>query len=356
MPATQDSSVGNATATRRYRFYLNLNDAKGSLVSRTRLTDADFRLAQLAFQFERLRRDASFTYCADLHATQIVPHFADALQPSCVGFDVSDRTGSDESSITFDNDYFQHRVLSIAATLQREGKVAIGASLAYFLEAHADDEERQSSTPEIKIGTPRALISIGERARADWGASEPWDSPSADQMPMLLSRRVIDEIVAEAAATPEREIGGLLIGRLWREPTGDLYGVITAAVSGASTMTGDAVSVTFTPETLRKGRTFLASRSADHPGEQILGQYHSHPHGLCQDCPLIPPPECLDKIFFASLQDHHLMSSTFDQPFMVGLVVGVEPRLAQGLGHAPIRMFGWQRGVLKPRGFDVVDR
>jgi hypothetical protein len=48
------------------------------------------------------------------------------------------------------------------------------------------------------------------------------------------------------------------------------------------------------------------------------------------------------------------MESTFDQPYMVGLLVGVEPRLEAALGHLPVRLYGFHNGRVVERGFHVV--
>jgi hypothetical protein len=61
------------------------------------------------------------------------------------------------------------------------------------------------------------------------------------------------------------------------------------------------------------------------------------------------------KVLFYSDDDVQLMESTFYQPFMVGLLVAVEPRLTAAIGHLPVRLFGWQAGEIKQRGFEVVD-
>ena len=67
------------------------------------------------------------------------------------------------------------------------------------------------------------------------------------------------------------------------------------------------------------------------------------------------PTECIQKVLFFSPDDIQLMESTFAQPFMVGLLAAVEPRLSESLCHLPARLFGWRQGQVLERGFHVVD-
>jgi hypothetical protein len=89
-------------------------------------------------------------------------------------------------------------------------------------------------------------------------------------------------------------------------------------------------------------------------GEIICGHYHSHPFRVCSACLLPMPPECISKILFFSQDDVDLMTSTFAQPWMLGLLCAVEPRLDDVLGHLPVRLYGWRRGQLVARGFHVL--
>ena len=96
----------------------------------------------------------------------------------------------------------------------------------------------------------------------------------------------------------------------------------------------------------------LRLRAAD---EFVCGWYHSHPFSLCAECPLPTPPECLTKVLSYSEDDVHLMETTFEQPYMVGLLATIDPRIETTLGHLPIKLFGWRDGEIQPRGFDVLE-
>ena len=90
-------------------------------------------------------------------------------------------------------------------------------------------------------------------------------------------------------------------------------------------------------------------------GEIIVGWVHSHPFSLCDECPQQAPSECIDKILFFSRDDQFVMQQMFHQPFMIGLLTAIEPRIEAGLGRLPVRLFGWRHGRLVKRGFSVHD-
>jgi hypothetical protein len=82
---------------------------------------------------------------------------------------------------------------------------------------------------------------------------------------------------------------------------------------------------------------------------------HSHPMRFCAECTLPIKQECIDKVLFYSSDDDFLMELSFARPFMVGLLAAVEPRLEQALGHAPVKLFGWNNGRIEARGFEVLE-
>ncbi len=71
--------------------------------------------------------------------------------------------------------------------------------------------------------------------------------------------------------------------------------------------------------------------------------------------PVADSAQCLDKVFFFSSDDVQVMATTFYQPFMVGLLSGVDPRLERALGHLPVRCFRWINGEVLRGGFWVFE-
>jgi proteasome lid subunit RPN8/RPN11 len=86
-------------------------------------------------------------------------------------------------------------------------------------------------------------------------------------MRVRISRKVLAEILERAAASPDREICGILLG------TGDISG----HVSTANVAPTPADSFEIDPAAL-----FAAIRAERGGGAPIAGYYHSHPGGIAE--------------------------------------------------------------------------
>lgn len=84
-------------------------------------------------------------------------------------------------------------------------------------------------------------------------------------MTIRISRALLAQIIDAAAASPEREICGLLIGQ-----EGEVRGVLPAANAAADPATRFEID----PALLLR-----AQREARRRGDRVLGHYHSHPRG-----------------------------------------------------------------------------
>jgi proteasome lid subunit RPN8/RPN11 len=242
----------------------------------------------------------------------------------------------------------------VRAQLQRTKQLSDGAELYYRVLAFLDEEETErhfaesSNLPSVTTSS----IALGTANRRRFQLVDTWDNPSVDDLPVLVDLGVIEEIVEETRRNPACEIAGFLLGHLQRdERTQEVYVVVTGLVSATGTTEASSTSVTYTPSSFALARQIMKLRSA---GELIIGWFHSHPFKLCSACPLPTPPECIAKILFYSLDDVDLMQSTFQLPYMVGLLAAVDARIEQAVGHLPVRLYGWCNGEIKPRGFDVV--
>lgn len=84
-------------------------------------------------------------------------------------------------------------------------------------------------------------------------------------MVIAISRRLLDRILAEAAAAPEHEVCGLLFGNAE---------TIVEARPAANVAANPAVSFEVDPYAL-----LAAHREQRKGGPQLIGHYHSHPDG-----------------------------------------------------------------------------
>ena len=84
-------------------------------------------------------------------------------------------------------------------------------------------------------------------------------------MPIAIARSLLDQILAEAAASPDREICGLLFGDC---------GKISEARPAPNIADDPARTFELDP-----GALFAAMKAERAGGPKIIGHYHSHPNG-----------------------------------------------------------------------------
>lgn len=344
MPHTESRPV-------TYQFRLELFNEQHEPVRELVLAPADFHRAVEAAFFEKLREGRFTHYDPPLGCSRIEPHFTDG-SPHVEAFDVvwSDRNGS-EHRVQFESDYFAHRAVRMSAEMLRDGSEPEKSKVLYQLAAYLDDGESRRSAGRILLEPPSVEVPLRSVRRADLGPSEPWDAP-AGELPVLIPRHVLQESVEDARLAPDREIGGVLLGHLCRDSdSGKIFLRITCQVPAEETES-TSTSVTFTAATWQRVREVIEIRGE---GEIFAGWVHSHPFRFCKDCPLPPPDDCVRKVLFYSSDDEFLMEQTFARPFMVGLLTAVESKLESKLGHLPLRLYGWRKGAIEPRGFEVIN-
>jgi proteasome lid subunit RPN8/RPN11 len=328
----------------------------GERVADMPLTRADFDRAIEAVFFDGLRNGLFADYAPPFGQARIEPDFASGSQgsPMVESFRVVlPLPDGGEHRKEFPAEFFDQRALRIGADLVRAKQVPNNSTLLYQLSACLESEQAPAR-PKLRFNLDEEAVEVPIRPGnlVGYGLREAWDRPQSCDMPVLIPRHVIEEAVDEAARAPEREVGGALLGHLRRDTESEtLFVEVTCQVPAEET-TATELSVTFTPATWARVREVIEIRGE---GEIFVGWVHSHPFGLCDECPLIPPPECVAKVLFFSDDDKFLMELSFPRPFMIGLLCAREPRLQAALGHAPVRLFGWRDGEITPRGFEVID-
>jgi proteasome lid subunit RPN8/RPN11 len=339
-----------------YHYRLEFFDAERRPVRELALTPADFARAVESAFFDGLRHGAYTAYDPPLGRERLEPRFADpdAGSPRVRGFDVAlpTRDGGTHR-VAFDRTFFASRAIHLGAELVRAGTLPKGGRLLYQLAAYLDPaEEKPRRGLRIALDAASVDVPLRPGSRRDFGIAEAWDNPGPDDFPVLIPRRVLEEAVEEARQAPEREVGGVLLGHLRRDAhNGEVFLQVTCQVPAERTE-ATTTSVTFTEATWARVREVQELRGE---GEIFAGWVHSHPFRFCAECPVPAPAECVDKVLFYSSDDEFLMELTFARPFMVGLLTAVESKLERVLGHAPVRLYGWRHGEVRPRGFEVID-
>jgi proteasome lid subunit RPN8/RPN11 len=347
MHATQ---AGPAT----YRHRLEFWDDEGQRLHELALAPADFTRAVQTACFDGLRRGVFARYDPPLGLARLEPRFAEeAGSPRTCGFRVSLPAGAADHYLDFGIGFFRSQARRTCAELLRAERVREGTRLVYHLTAYQDEEdEAPPSGPRLTLEPAEAEVPIRPGRRRALGPAEAWDEPRANDPSVLIPRRILEVAVEQARATPEQEVGGVLLGHLRRDTDdGEVFIHATCLVPAEETV-ATGTSVTFTAATWDRARDVVALRGQ---GEIFVGWAHSHPFRFCAECPRPAPADCIAKVLFFSIDDEFLMELSFPQPFMIGLLTAVEPRLEEALGHLPVRLYGWRHGEIHARGFHVLD-
>ena len=340
-----------------YAFHLECLDEAGRQLRDMRLGAADFERAIDHTRFDAFRRGFVQEYPPRTQSVTIEPVFphGDASLPRAAGFRVA-ITWSPEGghACQFANSYFDSPAQRIRAECLRTQELANEQKFYYRLNALLDDEPpmRPVNRLGMSLDSATSHLAIGSGCRDAFGPTQAWDGPNPCDVPVLIDLDVLEEIVREARGHSEYEIGGFLLGQVIRDDQdGDIFLVVSGWASASGTTEASGTSVTFTPASFAQVKRIIQLRGL---GEMVIGWSHSHPFRLCAECPLPTPAECIAKVLFYSLDDVHLMETTFGQPYMVGLVAGIDPRVEAALGHLPIQLYGWRNGQIKQRGFETI--
>jgi proteasome lid subunit RPN8/RPN11 len=341
------------TATRQQSYQMRLEyfQLDGTSVLEVALGEQDFARAVESAFFEGLRC-GRFTDYAPPHAdVRIEPRFARRKDSALAkGFSVvMPAADGEEHRVDFSVDFLRSHAQRILVDRVLTGEVEPG-TIQFRLAAYLD-EPKPAVMGGMTFEPDEPCMPIRSVSRRSLGKTVVWDGQK-DDLPVLIPRQVLEDAVELAKEAPEREVGGFLLGHLCRDDeTKELFLLVKAHVPAEETE-ATGTSVTFTSQTWTRAREVVEWRGE---GEIFAGWVHSHPFRFCAECPTPPKPDCVDKVLFFSPEDHFLMEVTFAQPFMVALQTAVEPRLAQVLGHLPVRLYGWHDGVIVPRGFEVIE-
>jgi proteasome lid subunit RPN8/RPN11 len=349
-----------ASATDAYSYRLEFSDEQRAPVHTEPLVAADFHRAIDTTFFTAFRQGVLPAYDPQRELARIEPVFAgEGLSARAKGFRVSVPRLGGEFTQEFGIHYFAARASRQRAGLRRDRGAAADASLYYALGAYLDDASAKApAAGALTLDQPAVEIPVRTGSRRALDQAKAWDKPQPSDLPVLVARSLLEDACEEARRHPECEIGGLLLGHLRQVPeASEIFLEATCLASGEGTTKSCPTSVTFTSDSFAQARNLIRLRAqAGDPPEIVIGWYHSHPFRFCRECPLPTPPECLSKVLFYSDDDNQLMESTFYQPFMVGLLVAVEPRIEAALSHLPVKLYGWSpAGEIVPRGFEVID-
>jgi proteasome lid subunit RPN8/RPN11 len=159
----------------------------------------------------------------------------------------------------------------------------------------------KAAPPDIEVKAAPFESAQRWKSKYEDGSSHTWPG-------VFMTQDAYRQVNEYASTSPDREVGGMLVGQIGMSPDGELYVVVEGQLEARFTANG-ATHLTFTSNTLTDA---LSRLEEDFPGKQIVGWYHTHP-GL--------------SVFLSSM-DVWLHSHFFPQPWHVALVI--DPNVNHG--------------------------
>lgn len=339
--------------TDTYRFTLELFRQDGTSVGQVALDGplaVDWAPAEEWVRFLAIRRDGRSPAGVARESTPPVEPVWHAKlgQPYVQAFRVSAGVGGRVTSEHIDTAYLRGLAERAAAHFVAEKAIAQGDRVVFVAAAYPRQSPRarveglQLSAEDVSEAPP-----LREGRLTEFTQGRPALGPSEDgDFPVFVSSRILDEAAALARRAGDCETGGVLVGRLWRDPAArEVFAEVTAQVPARHTA-ATAARLTFTHETWTDVRAAIALRRSD---ELMLGWWHSHPVRVwCRECPPEKQAACSLARGFFSEHDRALHRTMFPAAYGVGLLVN---DLQEG---ATFSLFGWRRGLLAPRGFSLL--
>lgn len=279
--------------------------------------------------------------------------------PYCSGVRVETKTiaGDETVSCEIPKTYFESLAEHGSSKWVENGELEPGEPYRYHVCAYPvvlesqepgarEHEAADSSHFQVEaVPDPIPLVEspiASFRARTTAAGVE-WAGDSPSDVPIFFAQTVIDEACSLATEAGKSETGGVLVGRLHRDPCEPEIFVEVVAQIPAQYAEATGTSFSFTPETWAAADAAIALRGRN---ELILGWWHSHPRFCNPECPEERRRACLFAKPFFSAEDIHLHRVCFSQPYQVALLISDLP----DSGATPA-VFGWRAGMVSARGY-----
>jgi proteasome lid subunit RPN8/RPN11 len=244
--------------------------------------------------------------------------------------------------VEFPLTYFFGAVTAASAGLVDSGELQPGQEFDYRIYALSGgrNEDSLESTAEISPVDDAPAIVRRELATVTNGGAE---TTVAGRMPIVFSERVLAEATELAASADDVETGGILVGKLCRDPDGTVFSLVTAQIPAEHTSSTQH-SLRFTPETWVSVDAAVRLRNHD---ETTLGWWHSHPF-FCRKCTPLQRAACPFSKPTFSAADRDVHREVFQQPWNVALLLSF-----LGQPSPSLDVFAWNRGQIEAAQFTV---
>ena len=312
---------------------------------------------------ESLRFDAIRAERLDPAATppqaRVVPVWHSSRgEPYVTAFDA--RLGLNDGSVRVGLDYFKDAAVRVSSEFVQRGELQTGDTFTYRIVAvpeqatdsvSAADANRFEASLQATTVLPGAFA-IDDRRMADTfdGAAVLGEEVAGD-LPVAIDPALLEEMYAIARAAGPREVGGVLLGRLFRDPQSrEMFAAVSTQIPALEAK-GELTHLEFTPETWAGIADLIRMRGND---EIALGWWHLHPvHRWepCSRCPESRRRVCPRAQGFFSAEDCLLHRAVFPRAYTVAVVVS---SISETEHH--VAGFGWRGGRIHSRALHVIGR
>jgi hypothetical protein len=332
-----------------YRYGLLLFRKDGSTVGSASVT-VDWDPAVESARFDHTRRGV---LPLDAEGAASIEPLWDRTEgePYLRGFRVAHDGGGRKAATDFPSSYFSEAAAQTAAEFVKRGKLEAGDTYLFQAVAFAGNGAAKPSAGLVLevVEQKPALEFVESRLDDLRRRSSPAGVVDADDMPVFIPPRVLEEAAVLTRAAEGRETGGVLIGRLHHDPAlPEILAEVSAQIPAEHTQ-GTAAKLTFTAATWSAASDAIRLRNR---AEIFLGYWHSHPvREWCRGKECTPEKQktCQLARDFFSEDDRAVMRAAFSRAHSLGLVVNDAPA---GLTYS---LFGWRGGKIHPRGFYILE-
>jgi hypothetical protein len=260
--------------------------------------------------------------------------------------------GAEPVTSDFPTTYVRSLGKQASGTLVEKGLLKAGDLFRYRVCAfHATRPDQSPTGPDglslEEIISPLPLLATPLQPFLDASVREDGtsvDPAVGDDIPVFIPQHVLDEAVALSREAKDVEVGGIMVGRLHRDPDiGELFLEVTAQIPARHTRSEHA-KLTFTADTWAAVDAAMRLRSRNNIKNEIkVGWWHHHPD-FCRNCPPETRRRCVLSSGFFSAEDAHMHRVCFSSAYHIALLI--TSNMSAGLSWS---FYGWRQGVVAAR-------
>ena len=334
-----------------FQYYAELESTDGRRLGDVRL-DVDWIPALRWAEFEQTVRSGN-SGVDDPAGSLVEPVWSSKGKPPYVCAVQIGREGNGASPLELSILYFFNAVSAASTQLVESGVLEKGQLFEYKIYALANEHSRKQSELNIDVvpvvqapdidQIELAPIVAQATLRSVFGSADRKQASDTDTgtLPVFIPKNVLDEATAISQSADNIETGGVLVGKLCRDPGGVLFLMVTAQIPAEHT-TGTLASLRLTPETWVSVDAAIKLRNRR---EIALGWWHCHPF-FCRNCTPEMRAYCKFSVPAFSAADRDVHREVFQQPWSIALLLSfLGDRLPS------YDLFAWNRAQIEAVDF-----